>query len=349
MMETEVLPINPAVPEPAVLQRAARILQAGGLVVFPTETVYGLGADGLSEAAVQRIFAAKGRPADNPLILHVADRAMVDRIAAAVPANAERLMEIFWPGPLTVVLPRQPQVPDAVTAGLATVAVRCPASLVARELIRVADRPIAAPSANSSGKPSPTSAAAALEDVDGRVELVLDGGDCPIGLESTVVDCTAPVPILLRPGAVTLEMLQEVLGEIEVDPHLAAAAEAPRSPGMKYAHYAPRAPLRLYEGTADAVAARLAADAAVLLRDGKRVGVLVSAELAARMPRGVQVENYGSRQDLPTIGVRLYQCLRNFDHLPVDEILAEGVTEQGLGLALMNRLRKASGYRIIYC
>ncbi len=265
-------------PDFRILDQAAAVLRQGGLVAFPTETVYGLGANGLDPRAVARIFAAKGRPADNPLILHIADGHEVNKLAARVPANAAALMAEYWPGPLTVVLARTRLVPDAVTGGLDTVAVRLPDSTVARELIRLAGVPVAAPSANTSGRPSPTTAGDVLADLDGRIDVVIDAGPCGIGVESTVVDCTTPVPTLLRPGGVTLEMLVETLGAIEVDPALGGEDLAPRAPGMKYTHYAPAAPMTLYEGGAEAMAAAIAAEAERLTAAGKRVGAVVPAE-----------------------------------------------------------------------
>jgi L-threonylcarbamoyladenylate synthase len=230
-MDTKCFVVDRDKPDFRLLDRAAAVLRQGGLVAFPTETVYGLGANGLDPRAVARIFAAKGRPADNPLILHIADRHEVNKLAARVPANAAALMAKYWPGPLTVVLARTRLVPDAATGGLDTVAVRLPDSTVARELIRLAGVPVAAPSANTSGRPSPTTAQDVLADLDGRIEVVLDAGPCGIGVESTVVDCTTPVPTLLRPGGVTLEMLMETLGEVEVDPALGGDDFVPRAPG----------------------------------------------------------------------------------------------------------------------
>ncbi len=336
-------------PDFRILDQAAAVLRQGGLVAFPTETVYGLGANGLDPRAVARIFAAKGRPADNPLILHIADGHEVNKLAARVPANAAALMAEYWPGPLTVVLARTRLVPDAVTGGLDTVAVRLPDSTVARELIRLAGVPVAAPSANTSGRPSPTTAGDVLADLDGRIDVVIDAGPCGIGVESTVVDCTTPVPTLLRPGGVTLEMLVETLGAIEVDPALGGEDLAPRAPGMKYTHYAPAAPMTLYEGGAEAMAAAIAAEAERLTAAGKRVGAVVPAETAELLPAAAVAAVYGTRGDLDAAAAGLYSALRVFDAEPVDVILAEGVAEAGLGLAVMNRLRKAAGYRIVYC
>jgi len=346
-LRTKYYKLNAANPDPAVLAEAAALLRQGGLVAFPTETVYGLGANGLDAQAVTGIFAAKGRPSDNPLILHVDSADKLSALAAAIPSSAQALIDKYWPGPLTVVVARQPIVPDAVTGGLNTVAVRLPDSFIARELIRLAGVPIAAPSANTSGRPSPTTAAAVLSDLDGKIDAIIDAGRCKIGVESTVVDCTTPVPTLLRPGGVTYEMLLSVLGEIEVDPALAGSAAVPKSPGMKYIHYAPAAPMFLVEAEPQQTASVLRREVAQAVAAGKTVGAVVSAELAATLPRRVIAAVYGSRADTGVIAANLYTALRSFDDRVVDVIYAEGIAEQGLGLAVMNRLRKAAGYRII--
>lgn len=348
-METTYFLVDKQQPDRRVLAEAAAVVKAGGLVAFPTETVYGLGANGLDAGAVARIFAAKGRPADNPLILHIAEAGEIDQLAKAVPANARALMAKYWPGPLTVVVERTPAVPDIVTGGLDTVAVRLPDSSVARDLIRLAGVPIAAPSANTSGRPSPTTAGAVLDDLGGKIEMVLDAGPCGIGVESTVVDCTSPVPTLLRPGGITLEMLIETLGEVEVDPALAGGSIVPKSPGMKYTHYAPLAPMTLVEGPAAAVGERLVREVELALQSGRRVGAVVSTELASRLPAAVAVADYGSRAKPEEIAARLYTALRHFDTVPVDIIFGEGIPETGIGLAVMNRMRKAAGYRIVRC
>jgi L-threonylcarbamoyladenylate synthase len=309
--------------------------------------VYGLGANGLDERAVKSIYQAKGRPSDNPLILHIANICEVSKLAAEIPANAKALMKKFWPGPLTVILRRNKVVPDVVTGGLDTVAIRLPSSLVARELIRLAGVPIAAPSANTSGRPSPTTAQAVLADLDGKVAAVIDAGSCAIGVESTVVDCTTPVPTLLRPGGITYEMLIEVLGEVEIDPTLAGAQAIPKSPGMKYTHYAPIAPLYLVETDPATVSLLVRREIDKALAAGKTVGAIVSTELAGSLPPEVITSVYGRRGDAAAIAANLYEALRSFDNTAVDVIYAEGIADSGLGLAVMNRLRKAAGYRII--
>ncbi|MBP2645523.1 MAG: Sua5/YciO/YrdC/YwlC family protein [Firmicutes bacterium] len=345
-MNTKVYIVDARHPNTDLLVSAAHIIQEGGLVAFPTETVYGLGADGTDSEAVAKIFMAKGRPSDNPLILHIADTAMVKTLAKEVPANARILMGRFWPGPLTLVLKRTQAVPDVVTGGLDTVAIRLPDSEVARELIRLAGVPVAGPSANTSGRPSPTTAQAVLADLEGKIEGIIDAGPCGIGVESTVVDCTTPVPTLLRPGGITMEMLLEVLGEVEYQPIKGEDTKAPRAPGMKYKHYAPLAPMVLYEGDSAQVAKAIA-DASKIALESKRVGAIVSNETAALLEKGVQVADYGSRYRPEEVAAGLYEALRYFDSEPVDVIYAEGIDEFGLGLAVMNRLRKAAGYRIV--
>ena len=326
------------------IQQAGRILREGGLVAFPTETVYGLGANGLDAAAVGKIFQAKGRPADNPLILHIADREALASLVREVPTWLEPVLERFWPGPLTVVLPRADCVPDIVTAGLDSVAVRLPSSLVARELIRSAGVPVAAPSANLSGRPSPTTATAVMADMAGRIEMVLDGGACEIGLESTVLDCTAAIPTILRPGGVTQEMLAACLGQVQASGEgRMEAAEVPRAPGMKYRHYAPAAPLRLFSCDAIDGETGLLQQLRAAQCSGQKVGAVVSPETAAFLPAGVEVAIHGSRANPAAAATGLYQALRWFDTHPVDVIFAEGVPEKGIGRALMNRLHKAAG------
>jgi len=346
-MKTLYYKIDRDYPDPQIMKAAADIIRQGKLVAFPTETVYGLGANGLDAAAVGRIFQAKGRPSDNPLILHIADRQELDKLVTAVPGWLDPLLAKFWPGPFTVVLPHSKIVPDAVTAGLDTVAVRLPSLGAARELILAAGVPIAAPSANLSGRPSPTTAEAVMADMEGRIEMVLDAGPCDVGLESTVLDCSAQPPTILRPGGVTQEMLESCLiqvrsaGRSKVDD-----AAVPRAPGMKYRHYAPAAPLVLFPvGSGSAVtnsSDQLLAALIAGISEGKAVGAVVSAELAERLPPGVTIAVYGSRKCPAETAAGLYEALRFFDTHPVDVIFAEGVREEGIGRALMNRLYKAA-------
>ena len=314
------------------VRRAAEVIRAGGLVAFPTETVYGLGADALSGAAVTRIFEAKERPRGNPLIVHVAGVDALEGVVAQVPARVQDIARRFWPGPLTLVLPRARAVPLVTTGGLETVAVRVPAHPVARALIHAALRPIAAPSANRSGRPSPTCAEHVREDLDGRIELILDGGPTPVGVESTVLDMTSEPPILLRPGGVTLEQLESCLGEVRVlssDDDEAAS----RSPGLRFRHYAPRAQIVLIEsGTGErAVVAWLEA--------GRTVALMVQRAVAIEKP-GLTLKTMPA--DPEGYARELFGTLRELDSTGVDAIFVEAIAEEGLGRTIMDRLRRAS-------
>jgi L-threonylcarbamoyladenylate synthase len=333
--------VDPAAPDPGVIAEAAEVLVAGGLVAFPTETVYGLGADALNAEAVQRIFAVKGRPADNPLIVHVADRAAVEALAVALPKTAHLLMARCWPGPLTLVLPAAPQVPPVTRGGLTTVAIRMPAHPVALALLRAAGCPIAAPSANRSGRPSPTTAQHVLADLGEAVDLVLDGGPTPVGVESTVLDLTTSPPSLLRPGGVAVEILRELLGAVALPapdaPHLA------RAPGTRYRHYAPRARVVLVEAPPERLGAAVADAVRDLWERGLRVGAMVTAEHAAAVPAGAVVRVMGPRDDPATVAARLFAQLRELDAADLDAIVVEAVDERGLGRAVMDRLRRAAG------
>ncbi len=367
-MDTKVVKIEDVKAQCAELARAGEILRAGELVAFPTETVYGLGANGFDAEACARIYAAKGRPSDNPLILHVSDRSMVDRVAQSVTPLAERLLAAFCPGPITLIMHRRATVPDRITGGLATVGVRMPENDIARAMIKAAGVPVAAPSANISGRPSPTTAESVLRDMQGRIPLILDGGPCHYGVESTIVDTTGDRALILRPGAITPEMLAEVLGgadyvaldpalqqlgqTTELDPARGAAQSAgpaPRAPGMKYRHYAPKAPLTLLEGAAADMPAAFVAEVRRQQAAGHTVGVLASREVCnalvnARVITPDLVMDYGSQGDLYAIAAHIYEDLIAFDDLPADVLLAEGTTSEGLGLAIMNRLHKASGF-----
>lgn len=347
-VETVVLPVDPLRPDRAPVARAARVIRRGGLVAFPTETVYGLGADGLNPEAVKRLFAAKGRPQDNPFILHVASVeqawALVDweRGRGGAREAAGQLAARFWPGPLTLVLPAAPVVPREVTAGLDTVAIRMPDHAVALALIEEARCPLAGPSANVSGRPSPTAAEHVLEDLEGRIEMILDAGPTGVGVESTVLDLTRRPPVVLRPGGVTAETLAEVVGELrELSPGDIGEGPAP-SPGTKYRHYAPRAPLLLATRLPPAGLERLLAEGRRLEEAGRRVGVLVADEEAPLIPAAWLVRTVGSRNHPREVAAGLFAAMRDLERLGVDVILALPYAEEGLGRAIMNRLRKAS-------
>ena len=333
-------------PEDAVAYaEAGALVRAGQVVAFPTETVYGLGANALDSQAVAKIFAAKGRPQDNPLIVHIARKEDIPALTTGLNANARKIMEHFMPGPLTMIVPKAEIIPDVTSAGLDTVGVRFPINKYAQEFIKACGCPIAAPSANISGRPSPTNAQDVLEDMQGKVAGVLDGGSCGVGLESTVVDTTSPVPTICRPGGVTYEMLTEVLGAVEIDPALLGDKDfKPIAPGMKYRHYAPKEPVYLLEGEAIELLPTLVSRA---INAGLTVGVLCDSGMRERLPQDERVllSCWGaSRQAL---AADLFYLLRDFDRTKPDVILAQGVSEDGIGLAIMNRLRKAAGYQII--
>ncbi|MEG6617449.1 L-threonylcarbamoyladenylate synthase [Peptococcaceae bacterium 1198_IL3148] len=333
---------NPAIKE------AGQVLRQGGLVAFPTETVYGLGANALNGPAVEGIFKAKGRPADNPLIVHIATTTAVAQVANVNNPQAEKLMQAFWPGPLTLVLPKTNVLPDEVTAGLDTVGVRMPNHPVALALIEAAGVPIAAPSANLSGSPSPTTAQHVLDDLTGRIAGVLDGGPANLGVESTVLDVTTQVPTILRPGGVTAEQIKAVCGAVCYDPALDQQPNqniTPRSPGVKYKHYSPQAPTVLLEGRQDLILQRLLELFKQYRAQGKQVGILTGAENADKFP-GATVLSYGKGRDPAAAAAALYASLRQFDQLGVDVILAEGIPDTGLGRAVMDRLRRAAGGNI---
>lgn len=341
-METRIFKIASIFDNPDELQQAADILARGGLVAFPTETVYGLGADGLNEEAVRAIYKAKGRPGDNPLILHICDTEMLSQLARKVPEQAVRLGLEFWPGPLTMVLPKTDRVPDVVSGGLDTVAIRFPDNLIARELIRRCGRPIAAPSANLSGSPSPTTAQHCIDDLMGRVEAIVDGGPCGVGLESTVVSLAGKVPTVLRPGGITVEQLQRVLGQVQVDPAVTRPVEEGRkvsSPGMKYKHYAPKAKVVLVD------AGREAFVRYVNEKKGEGVFALCFSEDASDLQTPSVC--YGG-QNRPQEQARgLFFALRRLDDLGARLVLAHCPPKDGVGLAVYNRLLRAAAFEVV--
>ena len=331
------------------LAEAAQILRDGGLVAFPTETVYGLGANALDEAAAKKIYAAKGRPSDNPLIAHISCLEELKPLVAYIPEAGRKLAEAYWPGPLTMVFPKSDIVPYGTTGGLDTVAVRMPSDPVANRLIKLAGVPVAAPSANTSGRPSPTTAQHVWQDMEGKIEMILDGGPVGIGVESTIVDVSGDVPTLLRPGAITMEMLRETVGRVEIDPAIQAPPSAdlrPKAPVMKYRHYAPHADLQLVEGETDKVVETINALVKEKLAEGKKVGVICTDETKDRFPQG-EVRSVGLRAKEETIAHNLFAVLREFDDLDVDCIYSESFSKDHLGQAIMNRLTKAAGYHVL--
>lgn len=349
-MKTLVLKVDSQEPDIEKVRLAADFIKKGGLVAFPTETVYGLGADALNGEAVLSLFRVKRRPLDNPPIVHICDVKDVYRLAEMVPFRAKALMERFWPGPLTLIFKQSEVVPDVTVAGLDTIAVRMPRHNVALALIRESGCPIAAPSANLAGKPSPTSAEHVLDDLGGRIDAVLDAGPTVVGVESTVLDLTVDPPQVLRPGGTPFEVLREALGGVELNPAVTAEKalwmEKVRSPGMKYKHYAPDAEVVVVEGEVNAVVAKASELVKFYREEGRKVGVLATDETATCYG-GCVVKSLGSRRDLAVVARNLFRLLREFDLEGVDVIVAEGVPAEGLGLAVMNRLRKASGYHIV--
>lgn len=360
IMKTIIQTISKTEPKKEELQKAADILRNGGLVAFPTETVYGLGGDGLLADAARKIYEAKGRPSDNPLIIHIADIESLSRLTDSIPEKARILAEKFWPGPLTMIFPKSSQVPYSTTGGLDTVAVRMPSHPAALALIRESGVLIAAPSANTSGRPSPTKASHVKEDLDGKIDMILDGGTVGIGIESTIVDMTSEPPMILRPGYITKEMLEEAIGSVTIDKAILSKADAglrPKAPGMKYKHYAPKGDLTIYDGEAATVAAYIAARAEKELSTGHTVGIIAtkeSLELYKKafvdLPKeeALSLRVIGSRKDEASIAHSLYSLLRDFDSTGTQIILSECFSSDQLGQAIMNRLLKAAGYQIIH-
>jgi L-threonylcarbamoyladenylate synthase len=350
MKKTLLLKVNPNKPEIKKVRAAAAFIKKGGLVAFPTETVYGLGADALNAKAILALFEAKKRPLDNPPIVHVENINDVYKLAAQVPPKAEKLMREFWPGPLTLVFKHSGTVPKVTVAGLDTIAIRMPQHNVALALIKESSCPIAAPSANLAGKPSPTSAKHVLDDLDGRIDAILDGGPTCIGVESTVLDLSVNPPMVLRPGGTPFEALQKAVGDVKLHPFVVAETELPfgaaRSPGMRHRHYAPNAKVLLVEGSVAAVTAKVKELIASYRLEACKVGVLATDETITQYKADV-VKSLGSRFNLAVIAQNLFRLLREFDAECVDVVIAEGVPAEGLGLAIMNRLRKASTYNII--
>ena len=329
------------------IQRAGEILKNGGLVAFPTETVYGLGGDALNPESSKKIYAAKGRPSDNPLIVHVCCMEDVEKIVDKVPEAAYKLAQAFWPGPLTMIMNKSEAVPKETTGGLDTVAIRMPSNKIAAELIRAEGGYIAAPSANISGRPSPTVARYCIEDLDGKVEMIIDGGQVGIGLESTIVDLTVETPMILRPGYVTLEMLEKVLGNVDVDKTIIDANSKlkPKAPGMKYRHYAPKGELTIVEGNQEKVIEYINSQAKNNMEQGKRVGVICTDATFDKY-HADEVKSAGNRENEETIARELFKILREFDDDKVDVMYSEAFDDSGIGQAIMNRLLKAAGHHV---
>jgi len=348
-LKTRVLKINDLQRDVNIIEQASELIRAGQVVAFPTETVYGLGANALDPRAVEKIFKAKGRPGDNPLIVHVSKTQDVDKLVKELPPKARALMETFWPGPLTIVFKKSSVIPSEVTAGLNTVAIRMPNHPVALRLIDYSGLPIAAPSANRSGHISPTTARHVLEDMDGIIPLILDGGKCRVGLESTVLDMTSDIPVILRPGGVTLEMLEGILGEVRVDLSVlkpVANGQKARSPGMKYVHYAPRAQVLIVRGRLDSIVKKINELVKEYSASGMKVGVLATQETRESYHKG-EVLVLGERTRPAVMASNLFSVLREFDAKGVDIVLAEWVDTSNEGLAIMNRMIRAAGFNVI--
>lgn len=345
-MDTKIIKINED--NLSELQEPAKALADGKLVAFPTETVYGLGANALDENAVKNIFKAKGRPSDNPLIVHICEKSDVSRLAREINENAQKLFDAFSPGPITIILKKQPYISDAVTAGLDTVAIRIPIHKAARELIRMSGVPVAAPSANLSGKPSPTEAKHVIEDMDGRIQYIIDGGACSVGVESTVVDATGQSPVILRPGGITLEDIRAIIPSATIDPHvidLDMPNEKPKSPGMKYKHYAPRAEVIVVEGDAANVSAKIQSLCKIARAEGKKIGIMLRYEGGSQYDADCLLLAGETNRKY---AANLFSNLREFDEHNVDIVFAEFKNEDGMGVAVRNRLYKAAGNNVIY-
>ena len=334
--------------EEETLRRAGDIIRQGGLVAFPTETVYGLGGDALNRESSRRIYEAKGRPSDNPLIVHIYRFEDIAEIVSDVPEEAVRIAAAFWPGPLTMILNKSDKVPFETTGGLNTVAVRLPSHPVARKLIEYSGGYVAAPSANLSGRPSPTEAKYVIEDMDGRIDMILDGGEVGIGLESTIVDLTVTPPQILRPGYVTQEALRGVLGKVDMDVTILQqdSGQAPKAPGMKYRHYAPKGELTIVEGEPEQVTVYMNRQAAKARQRGERTGIIGTRGRLSQYQADV-VKCLGDREDEESIARNLYSVLRQMDEEQVTRIYSESFAAQGFGQAIMNRLLKAAGHRVI--
>lgn len=349
-MDTRIICIEENITEEQeqLLREAAEVLKGGGLVAFPTETVYGLGGDALNPESSGKIYRAKGRPSDNPLIVHICKWEDIYRICSFVPEEAKKIADVFWPGPLTMILPKSEIVPDETTGGLQTVAVRMPSHKVAARLIEYAGGYIAAPSANVSGRPSPTRAKYVAEDMKGRIEMIIDGGDVGIGLESTIIDLTVSPPQILRPGFVTQSMLSQVLGDVDADATILSSntGQAPRAPGMKYRHYAPKGELTVVTGSAFAVTEAINRMVKEDQLKGEKTGIIGTDEMIDRYRADV-VKSVGSRGDENSIGRHLYTILREFDEENVTRIYSEAFDTKGYGQAIMNRLLKAAGHKVI--
>lgn len=348
-MNTKVIKIDAENIDVSLIEEAGNLIEKGELVAFPTETVYGLGGDALDPDASMKIYSAKGRPSDNPLIVHISDFSDMNRLSDNVPDDAKKLSDAFWPGPLTMIVEKSDAVPDATTGGMNTVAVRMPNHKIALELIRRSGCLIAAPSANTSGRPSPSEAKHVIEDLSGKIAMIIDGGSVGIGIESTIIDLTEDVPMVLRPGYITPQMLSDVLGkEVIIDPGILASDDTrkPKAPGMKYKHYAPKAQMIIVDGERDKVVSFINERTAQRKNENKKIAVIASEETKSLYDADV-VLSMGSRQDEDSIARHLYKILRECDELEVDEIFSESFKTPRIGQAIMNRMLKAAGHQVL--
>lgn len=346
-VETKIVKVDANNIKEEIIIEAGEIIKKGGTVAFPTETVYGLGANGLDEKAVEKIFTAKGRPQDNPLILHIASEKQLEELVEDIPEEAFKLIDRFWPGPLTIIFKKSSIVPDKITGGLSTVAIRMPNNNIALKIIEAAKVPIAAPSANTSGRPSPTKASHVIEDLYGKINMVVDGGSTGIGVESTVLDMSGDIPIILRPGGITYEDLSLLIDKVEYDKGIIRDDEeiVPKSPGQKYRHYAPKGKMTVFSGNIDNIVSNINKLARKYMEEGKKVGIMATEETKNRYLNGI-ILVVGSRKNKETIAKNLFNTIREFDNLGVDIILAEGIEKIGIGRAIMNRMVKASGSNV---
>lgn len=348
-METKIGFIESVENDDRYIEEAAEVIKKGGVVAFPTETVYGLGANALDEEAVRKIFEAKGRPQDNPLIVHISNEEQLSKYVVNIPKIAKKLISEFWPGPLTIIFEKNDLIPHVTSAGLSTIGIRMPNNKVALELIEKSGVPVAAPSANISGRPSPTDIKRCIEDLNGRVDYILGAEKSDVGLESTIVDITCNPPCVLRPGGVTLEMLREINKEIYIDKAIMQKENnnlKPKAPGMKYRHYAPNAKVRVVEGSTEKMVEKINEMMHNYIEQGLTVGIMATDETKDYYKNGL-VMSLGSREDLSTVSKNLFTRLREFDDNKVEIILSEAFEEKGLGIAIMNRLRKACGFDIV--
>ena len=347
-METKVAIVNSLEKDLIYIKEAAEVIRSGGIVAFPTETVYGLGANALDENGVQKIFIAKGRPQDNPLIVHVASKEISD-LVEEVPKVAKKIMDKFWPGPITIIMKKKNIIPNVTSANLDTIGIRMPSNDIALKLIELSNTPIAAPSANISGRPSPTDIERCVEDLSGRVDYIIGGEKSEVGVESTIVDCTVTPPMVLRPGGITLEMLREIDPSIEIDKAIMEKPSQdfkPKAPGMKYRHYAPNAKVKIIKGNRKKTVEKINELVHNYIDEGKKVGILSSKENSSHYKLG-EVLVVGSKENLSEVAQNLFEALRSLDDKNVDIILAEAYDEEGVGLAIMNRLQKSAGFDII--